>query len=137
MSVTVVGLREIEVSQRGLRHPECVLGILQTLMSEGEEVLDPITLIPYPGKWVISDGHHRAVALHLFHMRNPGKLLVSDVHFRIVPYDKRFKKRTFGSIADLLRRVTYATSSTRKARPASGEHSQDRNPQSPSCSDRR
>lgn len=125
MPITVVRLCEIEVSQRGLRHPECVLGILQTLMLEGEEALDPITLIPYPGKWVLDDGHHRAVALHLFHMQNPGKLLVEGVHFKTIPYDKRFKKRTFGSIADLLRRVTYATSSTRKAPPLPGKHSQD------------
>lgn len=121
----VVGLREIEVSQRGLRHPECALGILQTLMLEGEETLDPITLVPYPGKWVLDDGHHRAVALHLFHMQNPEKHLVEGVHFKTIPYNRRFKKRTFGSIADLLRRVTYATSSTRKAPPLPGKHSQD------------
>lgn len=118
----LVKLREIEVSQRGLRHPECVIGILQTLISEGEETLEPITLIPYPGKWVLSDGHHRAVALSIFHTQNPDKHLVEGVHFLITPYDKKFKKRTFGSIADLIRRVTYATSSTRKTPASPGEH---------------
>jgi len=115
----LVKLSEIEVSQRGLRHPECVIGILQTLVQCDWFVLEPITLIPYPGKWVLSDGHHRAVAMCVL---NSGMILTEGVHFLITPYDKKFKKRTFGSIADLIRRVTYATSSTRKTPASLGEH---------------
>lgn len=127
----IIPIREIQVSQRGLRHPECVIGILQALMRN--ELIEPVTLVPYPGRWVLHDGHHRLIALHLRERTH----LSEGIDFKILPYDERFQKRTFGTVIDLIHRVTYATSQARKMPAAPSGSPSDHNPESPTCSNER
>jgi len=124
----IIPIREVRVSQRGLRHPECVIGILASLR-RGERI-EPITLVEYPDGWVLHDGHHRLVALHLY-----GKEVVChNINFKLMPYDERFQKRTFGNVEDLIKRVTYATSQARKTSASPSGSSSDPHPKSTSRS---
>ena len=134
----IIPLKDLEVSQRGLRHPEQVIGILQSLIA-GDSI-EPITLVPYPDKWVIHDGHHRAVALYLFeqirlgHINGPKSHITEDLHFKVGTYNAKLKKRTFGKIEDLIKRVTYATSQARKTSASPSGSSSDPHPKSTSRS---
>lgn len=134
----IIPLKDLEVSQRGLRHPEQVIGILQSLIA-GDSI-EPITLVPYPDKWVIHDGHHRAVALYLFEqirlgwLQAPRSHITEDLHFKVGTYNAKLKKRTFGKIEDLIKRVTYATSQARKTSASPSGSSSDPHPKSTSRS---
>jgi len=124
-----VQIEDLWVSQRGLRHPEQIIGLTRAVQKG--EVIPPFTICTYPGnKYVVNDGHHRAVALLLAGRSQD----IEDEDFTLIPYDPRTcKKKLFGKLEDLIHRVTYATAPTRNTPTYPARASQNRGAKSTSC----